>query len=127
MLRNLIAEYSDETCQTLIFSSVTSTNEVVRQLYDNRRLLVISQTQTSGVGKDGRKWDSPLGNLYASLVLVECDKLEHPTMLAALAICRASTRAEALPIRRRPNSNGLAGHVAARIGGFLIQESFLAS
>lgn len=54
--------------------------------------LVWAKEQTDGRGRRGRKWDSPPGNLYCSLVLrpeVRLEKAAELSFVAALAVCDA--------------------------------------
>ncbi|MGO9545115.1 MAG: biotin--[acetyl-CoA-carboxylase] ligase [Rhodomicrobium sp.] len=54
------------------FESLDSTNaEAIRQLGSGYTgaLWIVADEQTSGRGRCGRRWDSPKGNLYASLLL----------------------------------------------------------
>ncbi|MCI0735656.1 MAG: biotin--[acetyl-CoA-carboxylase] ligase [Beijerinckiaceae bacterium] len=38
---------------------------------DAGQLWIVADTQTAGRGRHGRRWDSPLGNLHASLLLID--------------------------------------------------------
>lgn len=52
--------------------AVDNTNEEAKRLADKGApsgALVIARTQTSGRGRRGRAWSSPVGNLYSSLLL----------------------------------------------------------
>ena len=54
--------------------------------------LVWAKEQTAGRGRRGRRWESPPGNLYCSLVLrpeVRLEKAAELSFVAALAVCDA--------------------------------------
>jgi BirA family transcriptional regulator, biotin operon repressor / biotin---[acetyl-CoA-carboxylase] ligase len=54
--------------------------------------LVWAQEQTAGRGRRGRKWHSPRGNLYCSLILrpeVPAEKAAQLSFVGALAVCDA--------------------------------------
>jgi BirA family biotin operon repressor/biotin-[acetyl-CoA-carboxylase] ligase len=56
----------------LRLGTVTSTNDVARELAEGGRegdLFVVADRQTAGRGRLGRSWQSPPGNLHASLLL----------------------------------------------------------
>ena len=59
---------------------------------DPGRLWILADRQTSGRGRAGRTWSSPLGNHYASLLLVEpCPLRDAPQLglVAGVALIRA--------------------------------------
>jgi len=48
---------------------------------DPGRVWIVADRQTAGRGRHGRAWSSPLGNLYASLLLVDpCDVRQAPEL-----------------------------------------------
>ncbi len=49
------------------------------------RLWIIAGTQTAGRGRNGRKWSSPQGNLYASLLLLDPSPLHKAAELGFVA------------------------------------------
>ncbi|HAI31324.1 MAG TPA: biotin--[acetyl-CoA-carboxylase] ligase, partial [Thalassospira sp.] len=52
--------------------TIDSTNEEAKRLADKGAqsgALVLARSQTSGRGRRGRVWSSPVGNLYSSLLL----------------------------------------------------------
>jgi BirA family biotin operon repressor/biotin-[acetyl-CoA-carboxylase] ligase len=88
-------------------------------------LWIAADRQTAGRGRRGRAWISPLGNLYASLLLTEPAAAEHWPQLsfvAALAMHDAvvEVAAELKPLLtiKWPNDLLLAG---AKLGGILIE------
>lgn len=78
--------------------TVGSTNLEARALADagaDEGTLVWAKRQQQGVGRRGRQWSSPEGNLYCSLILrPECDpsSAARLSFLTALAIRRAVTK-----------------------------------
>ena len=76
-------------------ASVGSTNEEALTLGragDPGRLWILADRQTAGRGRVGRRWDSPAGNHYASLLLVDpCPQRLAPQLsfVAGVAVVRA--------------------------------------
>jgi BirA family biotin operon repressor/biotin-[acetyl-CoA-carboxylase] ligase len=69
-------------------ATIGSTNEEasVRARKGQRGpLWITAQAQTKGRGRLGRSWNSPPGNLYASLLLSEPSPIEHAPELAFVA------------------------------------------
>lgn len=57
-----------------VFTSLASTNDEAMSriaVGDPGRLWIVAATQTRGRGRMGRVWNSPPGNLYASLLLID--------------------------------------------------------
>lgn len=72
------------------FNQVASTMDVARELlpsHPSARFVVQAQQQNQGRGRQQRIWDSPLGNLYATLALPLFDVALAPffTYITALA------------------------------------------
>jgi BirA family biotin operon repressor/biotin-[acetyl-CoA-carboxylase] ligase len=87
----------------LALDEVASTNDVALAYAREEgaaNLWVVAQRQTSGRGRHGRSWASPLGNLYASLVLIDpCEVARAPELgfvagVAVFEAVRASTSLE---------------------------------
>ncbi len=72
------------------FKKVTSTMEIARELGEKgEEALIIAETQTSGRGRLGRDWISPLGGIWMSLLikpLLSLKEAFHLTYIASLAI-----------------------------------------
>lgn len=87
----------DDTARPIYFyPSVSSTNDVARDLAERRGVpagtLVIADRQTSGRGRRGRAWHSPPGGIYLSLVArPRCHPRYAPViaLASALAVARA--------------------------------------
>jgi BirA family transcriptional regulator, biotin operon repressor / biotin---[acetyl-CoA-carboxylase] ligase len=78
-------------------ASVGSTNDEARAAAlagDKGRLWLVADEQTSGRGRRGRDWSSPVGNLYASALLIDPSPLARAAevgFVAGLALHRAVT------------------------------------
>jgi BirA family biotin operon repressor/biotin-[acetyl-CoA-carboxylase] ligase len=78
-----------------IYSEVSSTNTRAMQMAaDNAQegTVVIAEMQTGGKGRRGRKWISPKGNLYVSVILrpdVPLHKAPLSTLMGAVAVASA--------------------------------------
>src|SRR3546814_14383358 len=62
----------DPAYRLIVLDAVASTNDEARRLAiegASDGTLVWAREQTGGRGRRGRGWDSPLGNLYFSLLL----------------------------------------------------------
>ena len=77
------------------FQEVTSTNTLAMGLAADgapEGTVVIAETQTGGKGRRGRKWISPKGNLYFSVVLrpnIPIHKAPLITLMGAVAVAEA--------------------------------------
>jgi BirA family biotin operon repressor/biotin-[acetyl-CoA-carboxylase] ligase len=114
----------------LRFESLDSTNEeALRQLTAGAQdpLWIVAEEQTKGRGRGGRHWESPKGNLYASLLLrlnVSATVATQLSFVAALAahdaISTALAAAQISDLRLKwPNDVMLNG---AKIAGILIES-----
>jgi BirA family transcriptional regulator, biotin operon repressor / biotin---[acetyl-CoA-carboxylase] ligase len=105
------------------FDETTSTNaEALSRARMGHPLWVTAVTQTRGRGRQGRKWISPPGNLYASLGIIDpapVDRAPELAFVAALAL-RDAVAAEARALAPQlalkwPNDLLLAGQKCAGI------------
>ncbi len=114
----------------LYFESLDSTNEeALRQLGQGCQtpLWIVAREQSHGRGRGGRRWHSPRGNLYASLLLrlnvsaVIATELSFVAALAAYDAIASQLPSEQLGALRLkwPNDVMLAG---AKIAGILIES-----
>ena len=69
---------------------MTSTQDVARLLMEPRPCpdLVIAKTQIAGRGRCGRTWCSPIGGMYATLIVPADDVLSARAALAAAGALR---------------------------------------
>jgi BirA family transcriptional regulator, biotin operon repressor / biotin---[acetyl-CoA-carboxylase] ligase len=118
------------TPRVLHFATLDSTNEeALRQLTQGAEtpLWIVADEQSQGRGRNGRVWQSPKGNLYASLLLrlnVNASAATGLSFLAALAaydaIASKLQPQEAAGLRLKwPNDVMLAG---AKVAGILIES-----
>lgn len=66
--------------------------DVARQEAENgapHGLIVVADEQTGGQGRRGRRWVSPPGNLYVTIVLRPAWSVRALAMVAPLAVCEA--------------------------------------
>ena len=84
-----------------VFDSVSSTSVVAKELAEAGAAegsLVWAKQQESGVGRRGRSWSSPEGNLYCSLLLrPECNPLEGACISFLIAVALHQSVSDALP------------------------------
>ncbi|MGL4669158.1 MAG: biotin--[acetyl-CoA-carboxylase] ligase [Methanobacteriaceae archaeon] len=76
------------------YSEVDSTNNLAKRLAENGAIegtIVISDTQKSGKGRMGKKWESPTGGIWLSMVLrpkVSLKKAPLITLATGVAVAR---------------------------------------
>ena len=81
--------------EPVVFETIGSTNTEARERAEEgarEGLLIWAKRQETGVGRRGRVWLSPAGNLYTSVILRPgCTSLEAAQMsfVTALAVCDA--------------------------------------
>jgi BirA family biotin operon repressor/biotin-[acetyl-CoA-carboxylase] ligase len=112
----------------LELATVASTNDVARRLADAGEpagLIVRAERQTAGRGRHGRTWQSPPGNLYASLLLRPTRPMVE---VASLSLIFALALAEAVedlsggrlaPRLKWPNDVLIDG---AKLAGILLES-----
>jgi BirA family biotin operon repressor/biotin-[acetyl-CoA-carboxylase] ligase len=110
-----------------LFPEVVSTNKLAMQMAAEgapEGTVVIAETQTGGKGRLGRKWISPKGNLYLSLVLrpdIPVQKAPLVTLMGAVAAATAIRTACAAPAAIKwPNDIMLSGR---KVSGLLTEMS----
>nr|WP_240953502.1 biotin--[acetyl-CoA-carboxylase] ligase [Sneathiella chinensis] len=83
------------------FETIGSTNDEAKRLADSgtpEGQLIWSRIQTSGVGRRGRNWASPSGNLYCSILLrPECNATEGAKLSFAVAVALYQAFTDLLP------------------------------
>ncbi|HLH11299.1 MAG TPA: biotin--[acetyl-CoA-carboxylase] ligase [Methylovirgula sp.] len=119
--------------QVLTFETIGSTNDAalaLARLGGPDRCWLIAKTQTAGRGRHGRKWASPPGNLYASLLLIDAvPRARAPQLgfVAGVALARALRVLVAEEARLKlkwPNDILFGG---AKLGGILLDGAELAN
>lgn len=83
------------------YETVGSTNSVAKELADagaTEGQLIWAQRQESGIGRRGRSWSSPAGNLYCSLLIrPDCDPLTGASLSFLIAVSLHKAIASFLP------------------------------
>lgn len=112
----------------LAFESIDSTNEELRRRAAagaREGTAVVAETQTAGRGRQGRRWDSPPGNLHCSLLLRPgCAPLKAANLSFAAALAVADVIEPLLPSAallrfKWPNDVLLAGK---KVAGVLLES-----
>jgi BirA family biotin operon repressor/biotin-[acetyl-CoA-carboxylase] ligase len=110
----------------VVFQTIGSTNDAA---FVNHTW-VVARAQTAGRGRHGRQWQSPPGNLYATLLLVDVATPRSAPQLAfaaGIALAHALRRLVPEPSRIRvkwPNDILLDG---AKLAGILVEGRLLAN
>jgi len=82
----------------LLLRELTSTNDLAKELAvkDAREgTVVVAETQTIGKGRLGRKWASPAGGMWLSIILRPKTKPKHApklTLMASVAVAKTFSR-----------------------------------
>ena len=115
------------------FDALGSTNDeaLARALAgDPGKLWIVARSQSRGRGRVGRSWSSPVGNLYASLLLVDPAEARHAPELgfvAGLALARAVVEiADVRDSVRIKWPNDLV-HDGAKFAGVLVEGTQLSA
>lgn len=111
------------------FDSVDSTqNFAMRLAKTDSGSVVIAESQTSGKGRLGRKWISPKGGIWMSIVLhpdIDVSKITLVPIAAAVALANAIEKTLALKTELKwPNDITLNGK---KIAGIIIDASIESS
>jgi BirA family biotin operon repressor/biotin-[acetyl-CoA-carboxylase] ligase len=73
------------------FEELDSTNNLAFSLAENKKIfaneIIVARKQNKGRGRLDRKWESPIGNLYFSLVLQPKIAVEKISQISFIAIC----------------------------------------
>jgi BirA family biotin operon repressor/biotin-[acetyl-CoA-carboxylase] ligase len=113
----------------LELGAVGSTNDVARELADQGEpegLFVRAVEQTAGRGRHGRVWQSPPGNLHASLLLRPIRPMAEVatlSLVAALALAEAVAKLSGGAVQPRlkwPNDVQIEG---AKVAGILLEAA----
>ncbi|UCH31195.1 MAG: biotin--[acetyl-CoA-carboxylase] ligase [Candidatus Bathyarchaeota archaeon] len=85
-------QYSSSNYKIYRYEDVSSTNKVAKQLArrnDGDKVVILAETQTKGKGRLGRRWFSPKGGLWLSIILrpeIRVKEALRLTFIAALAV-----------------------------------------
>jgi BirA family transcriptional regulator, biotin operon repressor / biotin---[acetyl-CoA-carboxylase] ligase len=78
----------DQVPTVLIFDTLDSTSKELLRMIDNGYAeqgdIVFAKMQTDGYGRDGRRWESQLGNLFVSFLLEPRQLLERLSFVSFL-------------------------------------------
>ena len=119
-------------CRKLVkLDVVSSTNDVARQLAEAgwpEGTVVVAAEQTAGRGRFGRRWESPRGGLWFSVLLRPAlgpEDISRLPIVAGLAVARALRSSFGLEIELKwPNDVLIEGK---KICGILVETSFTGS
>lgn len=81
--------WHEPTLSIYHFQELASTNPTAWQLFQQGKkppFVVTADQQTDGKGQWGRKWASPLGGLYLSLILAPKIAIEQPSYLTISSV-----------------------------------------
>jgi BirA family biotin operon repressor/biotin-[acetyl-CoA-carboxylase] ligase len=96
-------------CQRIELESCSSTNDEAARLARagaSHGTIVIAERQTSGRGRDGRAWQSPVGGLYMSAVLrppIPIVDVPPMTLAIGIGLCEAVRTTGAPAVLKWPN------------------------
>lgn len=80
------------------FDEVDSTNSLAFSLAENKKIfaneIIVAKQQNKGRGRLDRNWESPIGNLYFSLVLQPKIAIERISQISFVAVCAMQTAVE---------------------------------
>jgi BirA family biotin operon repressor/biotin-[acetyl-CoA-carboxylase] ligase len=110
-----------------LFPEVASTNTLAMEMASNgapEGTVVLAETQTGGKGRRGRKWISPKGNLYLSVILrPDIPLYKAPVITLMGAVAAASTMRRMCEVKafiKWPNDILVSGR---KVGGLLTEMS----
>ena len=113
--------------QAYYFDSIDSTqNQALTMTYDkeNNGAVIIAEEQTSGKGRTGRKWESPKGGIWLSVILHPEFDISVATLFplaSALALSKAIQKtAKIKPELKWPNDVTVKGK---KLAGILVDAS----
>lgn len=114
----------------LHFESLPSTNVYLKQqgaLGEREGLIVLADTQTTGIGRLNRPWHSPLGGLYFSILLrpmtIKATEAPLITLTAGVAVANVLQSALGLkPSLKWPNDILVANK---KVAGILTEGTFI--
>lgn len=111
-------------CQRIELESCGSTNDEASRLARagaKHGTVVIAERQTSGRGREGRVWESPLGGLYLSIVLrppLAIAAVPPMTLAIGIGVCEAARSVGAHGTLKWPNDLLVDGR---KLAGVLVE------
>ncbi len=87
------------------FPEVDSTNDVAKELAEKgaeNGTLIIAQTQRRGKGRNGKKWISPLGGVWMSIILrptINPEKAPQLTLVTGVAVAETLKKQTGLDVK----------------------------
>ncbi|MDD4548155.1 MAG: biotin--[acetyl-CoA-carboxylase] ligase [Syntrophomonadaceae bacterium] len=114
--------------QVISLSKVDSTNQVCKQMIKNKQIsegaVIVAAEQLNGKGRLGRKWDSPSGGLWFSLLLspaLPVSELPLLSLVFSIAVSHGLSKFTQVPCQIKwPNDVYLDGK---KIAGILLELS----
>lgn len=114
--------------QVISLAKVDSTNQVCKQMITNKQItegaVIVASEQVNGKGRLGRKWDSPSGGLWFSLLLsptVPVSELPLLSLVFSIAVSNGLSKFTHVPCQIKwPNDVYLEGK---KIAGILLELS----
>ncbi len=108
--------------QIIRFTSVTSTQDIARMLMRDR-VVVVADEQRDGRGRKGRRWLSPLGGLWFTVILKNPPELI--TLAAAVAVAESLANLGYKAGIKWPNDiiyggKKLGGIIAEKLGEYVL-------
>ena len=91
---------------------------------EHRRVWIVADRPTAGRGRAGRSWDSPVGNLHASLLLVDpCEPRRAPELgfMAGVALASAVSDVAGQGIELALKWPNDVLHRGAKLAGILVE------
>lgn len=90
----ILNNIKNKIADIIILDEADSTNNYIKKRINllNSNSIVIAKKQTSGRGRRGRSFLSPVGGLYLSILSNhngDLNESSYPTVVAAVAVCRA--------------------------------------
>ena len=84
-----------KSCEIILLDEVSSTQEYLKSKLSENVFCVISKSQTAGKGTNNRKFYSPSGGIYLSLLVkgINVKDLSFLTPYSAVVVCQAIEKA----------------------------------
>ncbi len=127
MKKKTLQEFTPFGTRVEVYRSLNSTQKRARRIFADKKeeALIISSGQTEGEGRRGRRWQSPEGGLYFSLIIKDNpDSFLSASIKALLAALKAAEKQEVAMEWKWPNdlTNGGKKNGGKKIGGILCEK-----